>query len=440
MDQPSAAGQTMSNLMSLFGDKDWREQMAFVVASMRELSSQTDPQQMNETYRRRIRTVLPVDASLSISRRGLSTPDFRITRSTRWQTEINPWKEKDRLPLLRGGFGAELIYGDEPRLVEDVAVPASDPLFEYLDGYRSLAAIPMYEQGVSLNMVLLLRREPHAFDPEQFPQIVWMSNLYGRATHSLVLSEELKQAYEAVDYDLRVVADIQRSLLPPKIPHIPTMGLAAHYQTAHRAGGDYYDFFALDDGRWGLFIADVSGHGTPAAVLMAVTHSLAHTWTGKHDRPGALLEYLNSKLHELYTRRSDTFVTAFYGIYEPESRRLTWSSAGHNPPRLKRCEDGSLALLDKAGGLPLGIDARVRYPEAVHQLRPGDQLILYTDGITEAYDTAGQMFGLARLDKVLENCADEASDLLRAVLEALDEFTGGKPAHDDRTILVAKIT
>jgi sigma-B regulation protein RsbU (phosphoserine phosphatase) len=430
----------MSTLMRLFGDKNWREQMAFVVASMRELSSQTDPQEMRRLYSRRMRTVLPVDGSVSLSRRDLAAPAFRITRSFRWEQEINPWKEKDRLPLVHGGLGAELLYGDEPRLIDSLAISPGDPLFDHLDGFRSVAAIPMYDQGVSLNMVLLLRRESAAFDPEEFPQLVWMSNLYGRATHNLVLSEQLKEAYEAADYDLRVVADIQRLLLPSKMPPIPTMGLAAYYQTSHRAGGDYYDFFPLADGRWGLFIADVSGHGTPAAVIMAVTHSLAHTYPESHDRAGALLEYLNRKLHELYTSKSETFVTAFYGIYNPKTRGLTYASAGHNPPRLKRCQDGSLAQLDEAGGVPLGISAHSTYPDAHHQLMPGDQLVLYTDGITEAHNSRGQMFGVDRLDKVLENCSIGASDLLRSVLEELEAFTAGRPPHDDRTLLVAKIT
>src|SRR5262245_5494269 len=104
----------MSTLIGLFGENGWREQMAFVVASMREMSSQTDPQEMSRAYGRRMRTVLPVDGSLSLSRRDLAAPSYRITRSSRWQEEINPWKQKDRLPLLHGGLGAEWIYGDEP--------------------------------------------------------------------------------------------------------------------------------------------------------------------------------------------------------------------------------------------------------------------------------------------------------------------------------------
>jgi sigma-B regulation protein RsbU (phosphoserine phosphatase) len=419
---------------------DWRERLDLIVATMREMSRQTDPQKMRQAYTERMRRLLPLDGALSLSRRDLSAPYYRITRSTHWKEEINPWKEKDRLPLLQGGVLGELIYGDEPRLLDDWEVSADDPAAEHLTGYRSLLAVPLFDRGVSLNMVVFLRHQPHAFNPEQFPELVWMSNLFGRATHSLALSEQLKEAYEAVDYELKVVADIQRSLLPAKMPQIPTMGLAAYYQTSHRAGGDYYDFFPLPGNKWGILIADVSGHGTPAAVLMAVTHSLAHTYPGPATPPGEMLNYLNCHLARLYTAHSDTFVTAFYGIYDPADRTLTYASAGHNPPRLKRCEDGSLALLDGARALPLGISPVETYREQTHRLVPGDQLVLYTDGITEADNGSGELFGLARLDKVLENCSVGASDLLKDVVDAVEAFTGGRPAYDDRTVLVAKIT
>jgi sigma-B regulation protein RsbU (phosphoserine phosphatase) len=418
---------------------DWRERLDLIVATMREMSRQTDPQQMRRDYAERMRRLLPVDASLSLSRRDLTAPHVRITRSSRWREDVNPWKEQDRLPVLRGGLLSELIYGDQPRFLDDVRVGADDQAAEYLDGFRSLLAVPLYDRGVSLNMVLFLRREPHAFNPEQFPELVWMSNLFGRAIHNLVLSEQLKEAYEAVDYELKTVADIQRSLLPAKMPTIPTMGVAAYYQTSHRAGGDYYDFFPLPEGNWGILIADVSGHGTPAAVLMAVTHSLAHTYPGPATPPAEMLNYLNRHLTRLYTNHSDTFVTAFYAIYDPADRTFTYSSAGHNPPRLKRCEDGTLALLDRAQGLPLGISPVESYRQQTHQLVQGDQLVLYTDGITEADNGEGEMFGLARMDKVLENCSVGASDLLQSVLAAVEEFTAGRPAHDDRTLLVMKI-
>jgi sigma-B regulation protein RsbU (phosphoserine phosphatase) len=420
--------------------RDWRERLDLIVATMKEMSRQTDPQEMSRAYGKRMQTLRPTDRMVSLSRRGLQYPWFRVTRCSLWKENINPWKELHRLPLLKGGLFAELIYGDEPRLFDNVQVGDDDPAAEYVADMSSMLAIPMYDQGVALNMILTFRREPSAFPPEQFPEIVWLSNLFGRATHNLVLSEQLKTAYEAVDYEMKVVADIQRSLLPSRMPDIPTLALAAHYQTSHRAGGDYYDFFPLPDGKWGILIADVSGHGTPAAVLMAVTHSLAHSYPGSPTPPGRMLEHVNRHLTARYTVHSDTFVTAFYGIYDPSQRTLTYSSAGHNPPRLKRCLDGTLDLLDGATALPLGIFPEQTYREQTHRLVPGDQLVLYTDGITEAQNERGEMFGLARLDKVLENCAVGASDLLQSVLDALKEFTGNQPIHDDRTLLVAKVS
>jgi sigma-B regulation protein RsbU (phosphoserine phosphatase) len=418
----------------------WQQRLDVVVKMMRDISGQTDPQAMVRIYGERARQLMPVDRSVSLSRRGLAFPKYRITRSTTWQENINPWKEKERLPVLEGGLIAKLIYGDEPHIIDDLTLEADDPAAEYLSGHRSLMAIPLFDHGVALNMVLLLRKEPAAFSREGFPEMVWLSNLFGRATNNLVLSGELQAAYTALDRELKVVADIQRSLLPAQLPQIPTLDLATFYQPSRRAGGDYYDFFPLPEGKWGILIADVSGHGTPAAVLMAITHSIAHTHPGPPCPPGKILSYINHHLTAGFTRQSETFVTAFYGIYDPAKKKLTYACAGHNPPRLKRCQDGTLAVLDGVRGLPLGILDQQAYQECVQQLQKGDQIVFYTDGITEAHNPAGEMFGTARLDEVLELCTLEASALLDTVLQAVEQFTEGHPAEDDRTAIVARVS
>src|SRR5438132_4178240 len=299
----------------------WQERLDIIVDMMREMSSQTDPQEMVRAYGAKARAILPSDGRISLSRRGLTAPRYRITRSTTWSQPVDPWKENDRLPVLQGGLFARLIYGDLPRIINNLEPEPDDPAAEYLAGQRSLLAIPLYDQGVALNMVLLLKKEPGGFSGDKFPEMVWLSNLFGRATSNLVLSNELKQAYQALDKELKVVGEIQRSLLPAELPRIPTMDLAVYYQPSARAGGDYYDFFPLPEGKWGIFIADVSGHGTPAAVLMAVTHCIAHTHPGPPLQPGRVLEYLNYHLAARYTNNG-SFVTAFYGIYDPETRRL----------------------------------------------------------------------------------------------------------------------
>jgi sigma-B regulation protein RsbU (phosphoserine phosphatase) len=418
---------------------DWQKRLAQIVELMQDMSRQTDPQEMVRSYGQRVRLLLPSDRRISLSRRGLTAPKYRITRSTTWSENINPWKEKDRLPLLEGGLIAKLIYSDEPKIIDNLEVSENDPAAEYLAGHHSLMAIPMFDQGVALNMVILLRKEPAAFPKEELPQLVWMSNLFGRATSNLVLSDELQRAYQALDRELKAVGEIQRSLLPTRLPTIPTLDLATHYQPSQRAGGDYYDFFPLPTGKWGIFIADVSGHGTPAAVLMAVTHCIAHTHPGPPQPPAQVLAYLNRHLASLYTSQNENFVTAFYGVYDPADRTLTYACAGHNPPRLKRCQDGTLLALDGAGGFPLGITSEGAYEECVQQFQPGDQIIFYTDGITEASNPEGKQFGTDGLNHALEDCSLQASALLDSVLRSVEEFANGHPADDDRTLIVARV-
>jgi sigma-B regulation protein RsbU (phosphoserine phosphatase) len=417
----------------------WQQRLEEIVSLMRETSRQRDPQAMVAAYAARMQRILPGDRRISLSRRGLDPPKYRITRFSGWKEHVNPWKQSELLPILDGGLLGELLYADQPRIIDDLQISADDPTLEYLRGQRSLMAIPLFDEGIALNMVVITRAEPAAFDREQLPDLLWTSNLFGRATQNLVLADQVREAYEVVDRELQVVGHIQRTLLPAQLPDIPTMTLAAHYQTSQRAGGDYYDFFPLSGGKWGILIADVSGHGTPAAVMMAVAHSIAHMYPGDSDQPGDLLRFLNDHLTARYATDVGGFITAFYAIYDPALRTLSYSSAGHNPPLVKPCGRGPVTSLDAARGLPLGVAADQQYDNATHQLQPGDQIVFYTDGITEATDPKGKMFGNEQLDRVLNQCRDDANAVIEAILAAVDEFTAASAATDDRTIVVAKI-
>ena len=439
-DPISPAGTSESTPSDIWSS--WDRRLDFVVETMRDISRQTEPQRMVQTYVRRVRQLLPTDGFVSLSRRDLAFPHYRVTRSHVWGGEHDPWANPERLPVFAGGVLGELIYGEVPRVILDFDCPADDPAWEFLRGFRSLWAVPLYDQGLALNMVALLRREPGAFarDVERLPEHVWMSNLFGRATHNLVLGAEVRKAYDAVDRELQVVADIQRSLLARELPKVPTLALAVHYQTSRRAGGDYYDFFELPEGRWGFLIADVSGHGTPAAVMMAVTHSIAHTLHEEPDPPSKLLDFVNRHLARRYTNGTGTFVTAFYGIYDPRLRTITYANAGHNPPRHKRA--GSIVLGSLEGGinLPLGIDPDETYSDCAQKFWPGDALIFYTDGITEARSRTGELFGPDRLDRILLAGEADAKALATETIRAVEDFTGGAAPTDDRTLLVATVS
>ncbi len=173
-------------------------------------------------------------------------------------------------------------------------------------------------------------------------------------------------------------------------------------------------------------IADVAGHGTPAAVVMAITHSIAHGHPGPPASPADMLAYLNGRLSTRYTGSNAAFVTAFYGVYDPATRGLTYASAGHHPPRVKRCAGGEIDSLDAAQRLPLGVSLNEKYVEAIYPLAPGDQIVFYTDGITESQNSAGEVFGEQRPDAALCRCREVASELINAVLSDLEAFTEGQ--------------
>jgi sigma-B regulation protein RsbU (phosphoserine phosphatase) len=417
----------------------WQERLAHIVETMREMSTHTDPQQMVQSYGNRMRRLVPDNTFIAISRRDLPAQQYRITRTTKWNNTINPWKERDKLPVFEGGLLGKLLYDGKPQLLPHLEISRDDPAFDFLEGQQSLIAIPHFDQGEAINMVIILRKEKDGFDPNEFPEQVWISNLFGRATHNLVLREQVQDAFDAVDRELKAVAAIQRSLLPKKLPNIPGLDLAAFYHTSARAGGDYYDIYPLPGNLWGILIADVSGHGTPAAVLMAVTHSIVHSYPGPAAPPGEMLQYVNQRLSAAYTSDVEAFVTAFYGVYDPATKKLTYANAGHPPPRLKRCSTGTLHTVDGERSLPLGIFDGTTYPQQSVELIQGDQLLFYTDGITEAHNHAGEMYGTARLDGVLSNCGITAQGLLDEVISNLDAFTQGRHAEDDRTLVVMKV-
>ena len=152
-----------------------------------------------------------------------------------------------------------------------------------------------------------------------------------------------------------------------------------------------------------------------------------------------MFDWLNRRLVERYTVGLGTFVTAFYGVYCSKSRAFTYCSAGHHPLRVKRCADGTVLSLDGAQGLPLGVTADTEYTETTHTLVRGDQVVFFTDGITEAFNPDGEMFGLAGVDRAIEWCRADVNEVIKAILEAVTLHAAGRPPDDDQTLLVAKI-
>ena len=222
-------------------DPACQKELSFIVDLMRDISKEKEPQAAANLYGTRLTEEGPVKADvwMSLSRRDLNQPWYRITRSSTWEEDINPWTEKEKLPLLDRGLLSELIYSNEPAVVMDLQsrIKPDDPAKPYFRDMNMLLAVPHFDEGHALNMSITMVKDPSKFPLERFPNMVWVGNLWGRATLALVLRKQLKDAYDELDREVRVVENIQRSLLPQKLPEIPGVELAAYYQTSRRAGG-----------------------------------------------------------------------------------------------------------------------------------------------------------------------------------------------------------
>ena len=247
---------------------------------------------------------------------------------------------------------------------------------------------------------------------------------------------ELQAAHDALDAELRSVGEVQISLLPTRVPDMPGFEGVTHYRPAKRAGGDYFDFFPLPDGQWGVLVADVSGHGAPAAVVMAMTHVILHLTPQK-----APPEYVLSRLNEVLITKlqDDQFVAACYGVLTPTTRTLCLASAGHPHPLFFERLSGSAGVRVIDYGLPLGVVENAEYATSSIVLDDGDVLLFYTDGITEAHNCEREQFGQDRLRRVLGDHGAGSGEALReAVLTALDEHRRGVELADDITLLILR--
>lgn len=403
---------------------------------VRELSLAKDPQQLLASYRQRSRFVVTADHYISLSRRGLSNGQLRITRTSRWEEPINPWKQPERLPIIESGLLRQLMDAATPVKLDQIELAADDPAAPLLEGMNSLLASPIFHAGEPTYMVVVLREQPAAFKLDELATLLLTSNLIGRATSHLVMAEELRAAYAELDREFDLVGQIQRGLLPQQMPVIPGVEIASHYETSRRAGGDYYDFMQTPGGAWGFFIADVSGHGPPAAVVMAMLRTLFRLPSelcSEGSSPACVLTHLNKELFGAVPLGQ--FVTAFLAFYHPSTRRLEYAVAGHNPPRWLRVGDGAVWSLMTESGLPLALDEDGRYCNHEIQVAAGDRLLLYTDGITETFNRAGEMFGSEGLDAALRRSPRTAASIVAQVLSSVEQFSGGARPDDDRTLL-----
>ncbi len=246
-------------------------------------------------------------------------------------------------------------------------------------------------------------------------------------------SAEQKRRLES---ELELSHKLQKALLPQRLPNVPGLQIAAFSQPAEIVGGDYFDFFRFHDNTHGLAIADVMGKGVPASMLMASLQASLRILVPENDSPATVAQRLNGLFcHNIHLLK---FISLFIGSYDPVTRALKYCNAGHNPPLLVR-SNGETHWLQPTGAA-IGLTESFNFRAETLILSPGDILVLYTDGVTEAMNSVREEFGEPRLAELVRQKAGLGSqDLIKALRLSLREFIGGRNFADDTTIVMSKV-
>lgn len=338
------------------------------------------------------------------------------------------WLREERQPLLVADAGRDPLpfawdeAQDGPRPGSLILVPllAADP--DTPEAERCIGGLQMSQA------------RPGAFSPGTLPSVTALAHQLAAALENARLHQEAL-AHERLERELALARGIQTSFLPAGVPQVAGWGFAASLEPARHVSGDFYDFIPLAGGRWGILIADVADKGMPAALYMALARTLIRAHAPDHaSDPAACLRAANDQI--LADTQSDLFVTVFYGILDPATGDLPFANAGHNPPLLCH-RDGRSAEPLRNTGMALGVMPGMPLEDGRAALGPGDYLVLYTDGVTEAHDRDLQAFGDERL-RTAALAADGASvaAIHQQILAAVEAFVGGAPQFDDLTLMV----
>lgn len=324
-----------------------------------------------------------------------------------------------------------------PNIFEDATLRSQDSIMS--SGIRAAMCAPLWytamagsDEDAVIGLVYLDTVERQSFGEEDLRIVTAIANVAASKIENVRLIEESLEK-RRLEEDIRVAAEIQRGLLPRKSPSLPGYDLCGSNRPCHTVGGDYYDF-SYEGGLLRMALGDVSGKGIGAALLMTVLRAAVRAHWAEAS-PAEAVARINRTVCQNVPENK--YITFCMGELDPETGRLTYVNAGHNPPMLQRA-DGSMETL-REGGMVLGLFAEVPYAEASVEMRPGDALIVYSDGITETFDASGNEFGEERLAEVAVRCRHLGATALEGeILRDIDVFSKGAKATDDRTLIVLR--
>jgi len=340
---------------------------------------------------------------------------------------------RDEDPMLRRGEGiiGHVIATGQTVIAPDVRL---DPHYvQGRVGTLSEIAVPIVSGGDVIGALNLESSTVDAFSEADVEFLEFFAVAAAISIEKAVVHREMIEKAR-IEQQLRIAKQVQLALLPAASPVLAGYDIAGTNVPTWEIGGDYFDYLPQPDGRLGLAIADVSGKGVPAALIMATFRAALRAQRAR----GIALDAMASRLNRILLDSMDTsrFVTAFYGLLEPRTGAMSFANCGHNPPLLLRAA-GARELLT-SGGPALGMWHGAAFVPGAASVEPGDVLVLYTDGVIEVMNAAGEMFGVDRLEDVIRRRHDSSRDLVEAVIDATRAFAGRSSYEDDFTLVVIR--
>jgi sigma-B regulation protein RsbU (phosphoserine phosphatase) len=338
-----------------------------------------------------------------------------------------------RLGMSLAGW---MLKNQKPLLTNDLA---NDPRFKGLEKeetkIRSMLCVPLKVKNEMIGLISLFNKKKEAFTPDDQRLLSIIAMQSAQVIENARLYEEEKKLQQ-MEEDLKTARNIQRSLLPKGNPSLPDIDVAGLTHAAREVGGDYYDFISIDQDRLGIVIADVSGKGMPAALLMANVQATLRAQALTYHSPKECIAKSNSLLCRSVEKGK--FVTLFYGILNTKEKSLAYTNAGHCYPLIFN-QKGEFKELEK-GGLVLGVLDDYPYQEEKIILKPQELILLYTDGITEAFNKRNEQFEEERLIKVVQEHFNlGAEGVSQQILNVVTAFQEDVPQSDDLTLVVVKV-
>jgi len=344
--------------------------------------------------------------------------------------------DKGPLNLTSSAIDSEALNG----ATVYVADLQTDPRTVYRDDARREGIVsglvtPLSNGGRAFGALRVYTDKPYVFPPNQIALLQAIATQVAAAIVNARLTQELREA-DRLERQIRGAAEVQRRMIPAAAPESDRYSFGCVYEPSWELCGDFYDFLEFPTGDIGVVIADVVGKGVPASLLMASARAALRSHAKRVYDVNEIMEEVNLRLHK--DTLDSEFATAFYGVLSADGNRLTYCSAGHDPPMLLR--DGRIRELD-VGGMLLGVDRDAKYVRAIEHLRPGDLILMYTDGVVDASNFEDVPFGRARLrESLLRHAALPAGQVARQILWDVRRYAGLARLMDDITLVAIGVT